>query len=356
MTLHSDIAAESKRVQRRNGPARALNLALQGAGAHGAFGWGILDKLLEDGRIDIEGIAAASAGALNATVYAYGNMKGGKEGARALLESFWRAASNSTAWLAPARRPPLAAMFQTVEPLAWRWFEHLTQVMSPYEFNPLNLDPLRGVLESVVDFGLLRRCRTTALAICTTHVRSGRGRIFTTREITPEAVLASTCQPTLAQAVEIDGEHYWDGVYSGYPALGALIANTAARDILIGQISPIERRDLPRRAGDIQRRMNEIALHTALLREARALAAVTQLIDDDWIKPEHRGKLARIHLHAIRSDDIVSDLTIASPFETGWKFLTRLRDAGRLAAEMWLEANFDKVGLRSTIDLHSNRL
>jgi len=356
MTMHTDIASDAKRVQRRNGPTRSLNLALQGVGAHGAFGWGILDKLLEDGRIDIDGIAATSAGAMNAVVYTYGHMKGGKEGARALLETFWHKASDKAAWLNPLQRTPLDAMFDMREPLAWRWFEQLTQVMSPYEFNPLNVNPLRGVLESVIDFGLLRRCRTTQLGICATHVKSGRGRIFTTREITPDAVLASACQPSLSHAVTIDGEQYWDGVFSGYPALGALIANTSSHDVLIGQISPIERRDVPRRAPDIQGRITEIALHSSLLREARALAAITQLVDDDWIRLEHKNKLRRVHVHAIRSDEIVSDLTIASSFETGWKSLTRLRDAGRLATELWLEAHFDKISVRSTIDLYANHL
>lgn len=356
MNMHTDIAAGTRRTRRRNGPVRSLNLALQGAGAHGAFGWGILDKLLEDGRIDIDGITATSAGAMNAVVYAYGHMQGGKEGAREQLESFWRKVSDRAAWTNPMRRTPMDAMFPMSEPMAWRWFENMIRVMSPYEFNPLNLNPMRGILESVVDFGLLSRCWTTQLAVCATHVKSGRGRIFTTREITADAVLASACMPSLSQAVTIDGEQYWDGVYSGYPALGALIANTSTRDVLIAQIDPIERRDVPRRAPDIQSRIGEIALHSSLLREARALAAITQLIDDDWIKLEHKNKLSRVHVHAIRSDEIVSDLTIASTFETGWKFLTQLRDAGRLAAELWLDTHFDKIGVRSTIDLHANHL
>ncbi|MEI9887097.1 MAG: patatin-like phospholipase family protein [Rhizomicrobium sp.] len=356
MNVQADIAASSRRLQRHNLPRRALNLALQGSGSHGAFGWGILDKFLEDGRVEIDGISATSSGALNAAVYAYGNMKGGKEGARAALETFWRKVSEKSGWAGPLAKTPLGLMFAAAEPLSHHWFEGLIQALSPYEFNPLNINPLRGVLESVVDFTELHRCKATELSVCATHVRSGRARVFSNRQITADAVLASACLPTLAQAVEIDGEAHWDGVYSGYPALGALVANAPSRDILIGQISPIERRELPRRAPDIQARMTEISLHNSLLREARALAAVTQLIDDDWIRPEHRNKLARVHIHAIRSDEVLSDLSLSSKFDSSWRFLTRLRDRGRLAAELWLDAHFDRIGLRSTIDFTSNHL
>jgi NTE family protein len=285
---------------------------------------------------------------MNAAVYAYGNMKGGREGARELLEKFWRKTSDQSSWFNPLQRASFGTV--PVDPFAWRWFENLTQVLSPYDFNPLNLAPMRAVLESIVDFSLLHRCQSTHLALTATNVRSGKPRVFTTREITVDAVLAAACLPTLAQAVEIDGEHYWDGIYSGFPALGPLIAKAASRDILIAQIAPVARRDLPRRTADIQNRIGEIALGASLLREARALAQMTQLIDDDWIRPEHKNKLMRIHVHAVRSDETVSDLTMVSKYETGWRFLTRLRDAGRLAAELWLETHFDKIGLRSTID------
>ena len=352
MNMHADIVSKTPRVRRRNAATRPLHLALQGAGAHGAFGWGILDKLLEDGRIDVTGITATSSGAINAVVYAYGYLTGGKERARALLETFWRAASDGV--LSSLARGHLTSMY--CDGVAVRWLESMTQLLSPYDFNPLNLDPLRSTLESLVDFAELHRSRKTAIAICATHVKSGRPRIFTNRKITIEAVLASACQPQLSQAVEIEGEHYWDGVYSGFPSLGPLMANSAARDLLIGQISPIERRELPRRAPDIQARIGEIAIHNSLLREAQAMAELERLVDEDWIKPEHRNKLVRINVHAIRSDEVMSDISMVSKFDTSWRSLTRLRDAGRLAAELWLEAHFDKIGVRSTIEHHANHL
>ena len=350
MNMHADIVAKRPRVRRRNAATRPLHLALQGAGAHGAFGWGILDKLLEDGRIDVTGITATSSGAINAVVYAYGDLTGGKERARALLETFWRAASDGV--LSSLTRVPLATMF--CDGVAARWLESMSQVLSPYDFNPLNLNPLRSTLESLVDFAELHRSRRTVIAICATHVKSGRPRIFTNRTITVDAVLASACQPQLSQAIEIEGEHYWDGVYSGFPSLTPMMANSASRDLLIGQISPVERRELPRRAPDIQARIAEIAIHNSILREAQAMADLTRLIDDDWIKPEHKNKFSRINVHAIRSSEIMSDTSTVSKFDTSWRSLTRLRDMGRLAAELWLETHFDKIGVCSTISLHAD--
>jgi NTE family protein len=356
MNMHVDMTANARSIQRRNTTVRALNLALQGAGAHGAFGWGILDKLLEDSRVDIDGLLATGAGAMNAVVYAYGDMKGGREQARVLLETFWRKASENGAWGNSVRRTPFERIFDTAESMSWRWFEGITQVLSPYEFNPFNLNPMRDILETVIDFDEFYRRKTTRVAICATHVRSGKPRTFSGNQITVDAVLASACMPTLSQAVEIDGEHYWDGVYSGYPELTPLLAKGATRDILIGQISPVERCNIPRRAPEIQNRISEITLHASLLREIRAIAAVTQMIDDDWIKPEHRAKLLPIHVHAIHSGATMSDMSLASKFDTSWRALTKLRDKGRQAAELWLETNFDKIGVRSTIDLHANHL
>jgi NTE family protein len=352
MNMHAeDIAMKSSQIRRRNGSARTLHLVLQGVGAHGAFGWGILDRLLEDGRIDISGITATSSGAINAVVYAYGQLTGGKEQARALLEDFWRAASSNI--VGPLAPTPLGAMFGNAMPVCW--LEGLTQVLSPYEFNPLNLNPLRSALHRLVDFDELHRSRQTQLTICATHVRSGRARIFSNRQITIDAVLASACQPQLSQAVEIEGESYWDGVYSG-PALAPLLANSKSRDVLIGQISPVERRQLPRRAPDIQARVSEIAIHNSLLRETLALANLAQSIDENWIKPEYRSKLSRINVHAIRWDEIMSDFSATSTFDTSWRCLSRLRDMGRLAAELWLETHFEKIGVCSTIDLHDHHL
>jgi NTE family protein len=347
MDMHVDTLASLRPATRRNGTTRTLNLALQGAGSHGAFCWGILDKLLEDGRIEIDGITATSAGAYCAVVYAYGFLRGGKDNARTLLERFWRKVSEESAWIHPLRYAPMAVMFG--EPASWRWFEHMTQVLSPYEFNPLNLDPARSVLESLVDFEELYRARATPLVISATHVRSGRKRIFTNREITAKAVAAAACQPALSQAVEIDGEHYWDGVYGAGQVLAPLIARSSSRDVLIGQISPVLQRDMPRRAPQIQARAAEIATHASLLCEARALTAAASLIDESWIKPEHRHRLSPARFHAISADDVMSDVSAESKFDMSGRALRRLRDMGRHAADLWLETHFESVGQRSTI-------
>lgn len=350
MNMRADFphdASDSPACER----VRTLSLALQGCGAHGAFGWGILDRLLEDGRIDIGGLIATSTGAMNAAVFAYASMKGDKEQARAQLELFWRKISERASWRSTLRRSPMGFMFAAIEPFSSRWLDGVTQVLSPYEFNPLNLDPMRDILESMIDFGELRRCRTTQLAIYATNVRTGQARVFTNPQMTVDAVLASACQPTISQAVRIDGEYFWDGVYSGHPMLMPLMADLAAPDLLIGQISPVDRREVPRRAPDIQNRINEITLRNSLSREVHALAALARFIDNDWIKPEHRGKLPQVRIHAIRSDEIMSDLSVSSKFDTSWRFLAKLRDMGRQAAELWLEINFDKIGRESTIAL-----
>jgi NTE family protein len=194
------------------------------------------------------------------------------------------------------------------------------------------------------------------MSICATNVRSGKPRVFTNDEVTVDAVLASACLPMLFQAVEIDGEHYWDGGYIGNPAIFPLIYHTQTPDVLVVHINPIERREVPKRASDIYNRINEISFNSSLMREMRAIAFVTKLIDDDWIKPEYKRDLRRIHVHSIRSDDVMSDLSVASKFETDWGFLTKLRDMGREAASMWLNACYARVGHESTIDIRTDYL
>jgi NTE family protein len=339
--------------------AKTINLALQGGGAHGAFGWGVLDKLMEDGRIEIEALSATSAGAMNATVYAYGYMKGGRDGAREWLQLFWRRISDAGKLSSPIQATPVDAWlraFGLKEPLAYRAFEFMTHVLSPYEFNPLNLNPLKDVLTEIVDFDELRTCTSTMLRLCATSVKTGKPRIFRNPEITPNAVLASACLPLMFQAVEVDGEHYWDGGFIGNPAIYPLIYDAKSKDILIVHINPIVREELPRRSSDIMNRVNEISFNSSLMREMRAIAFVSKLVDEDWLRPEMRDKLSRVHVHAIRSDDVMSAFSVASKFDTDWSFLTQLRDLGRQAAELWLDAHFDDINQRSSVDLQGEYL
>jgi NTE family protein len=317
------------------GGTKRVNLALQGGGSHGAFGWGVLDGLAEDGRLDIAGVSAASAGSINAVVYAQGRMNGGNDGARAALEKFWKGISEAGRFYAPA------AMF----------LQPLTGLLSPYQFNPFDLNPLRDVLAQNVDMEAVRACDQLELFVCATNVRSGQPRVFTARELTLDMVLASACVPHLFRAVEVEGEAYWDGGYMGNPPIYPLIYNTQSRDIVIVHINPIVRPQLPTTPAEIHNRLTEIAFNSSLIREFRAIAFVTKLIEQEWLKDEHRDKLKHVLIHSIRADDVMCDLSAASKLNTDWQFLCELRDRGRAAAAAWLERTYPHIGERSTVDL-----
>jgi len=339
------------------GQIKRVNLALQGGGAHGAFAWGILDKLCEDGRLDLEGLSATSAGSMNAVVYAYGRMNGGLDGAREALEKFWRGISEAGARYSPVRPSGFEEFGIGLEQTpAYVFFDTLTRAFSPYQFNPFNFNPLRDVLAKNVDFDAIHACACVELFICATNVRTGQPRIFRNEQVTLEAVLASACLPFLFQAVTIDGEHYWDGGYMGNPALYPLFYHTQSRDIVIAHINPIIRPQLPTTGPEIQNRLNEITFNASLLKELRAIAFATKLIEQDWLKPEYRDRLKHILVHSIRADEFLCDLTVASKFRTDWEFLCRLRDLGREAARRWLGNTYEHIGHHSTVDLRSEYL
>lgn len=337
-------------ARKGTGDSRIVNLALQGGGSHGAFTWGVLDKILEDGRLDIDGLSATSAGAMNAGVYAYHHMLGGKEAARRGLHDFWQRISKA----GDQTRNPFDAVLESMNLgmlSSQSMFETMTRLLSPYEFNPFNLNPLKDVLNASIDFDRLRQCTTTNLRICTTNVRTGKIRIFGNGEITSDVLLASACLPFLFQAVGIDGEHYWDGGYMGNPAIYPMFTGLASGDVIIVHVNPIERPDLPRSAPDILNRINEISFNSTLMREMRAVRFIRDIMDGDWIKDEHKHKLRYIFMHSIRNDESMASLAVASKSNTNWSFLTGLRDRGRQTAEDWLAENFDHLGKRSSIDL-----
>ena len=338
--------------------SKRVNLALQGGGAHGAFGWGVLDQLAEDGRLDIEGLSASSSGSMNAVVYAQGRMRGGQDGAREALEGFWRKVSEAGALYSPVRSTPWdrALGIGPEHSPGYLLFQALTGAFSPYQFNPLGFNPLREVLEKTVDFEAVHACDCVELFVCATNVRTGQPRIFRNREVTLDAVMASACLPTLFQAVEVGGEHYWDGGYMGNPALYPLIYQTQSRDIVIVHINPVVRTQLPTSAAEIQNRLNEVTFNSSLLRELRAIAFVTKLIEQGWLKDEFRERLKHVLIHSILADGDMSGLSVASKMSTDWAFLCELRDRGRAAAARWLEANFEHLGHRSTVDLRSEFL
>jgi NTE family protein len=332
---------------------KQINLALQGGGAHGAFAWGVIDKFLEDGRIEIEGVSGTSAGSMNAVVFAYGMLKG-PEGARQALHDFWKAISEAGARYSPVKQMPWEKMmhgYNLDQAWASEMFKMVTHSFSPYQLNPMNFNPLREVLEACVDFEELDRSQKTKLFLSATNVRSGKVRVFHTHEITADVVLASACLPYLFQAVEIAGEYYWDGGYMGNPVLYPLFYHTDSRDVVIVHINPIERPGPPTMSNDIFNRINEITFNSSLIKELRSVFFVQKLIDQGWIKDEYKEQLKYVLIHSIRADTALSDLSVSSKFANDWAFLTMLRDRGRSYAAAWLEHHFDDLGVRSSVDL-----
>ncbi|MEP3045584.1 MAG: patatin-like phospholipase family protein [Roseibium sp.] len=328
---------------------KKINLALQGGGAHGAFTWGVLDWFLEDSRFTIDGITGTSAGAMNAVVLASGLEAGGEDGAREQLETFWREVSDE-ARLSPIKRSPLDILlgqWSLDYSPSYLYFDVLSRFASPYEFNPMNVNPLREVLERIVDFDKVHCCSGVKLFIAATNVFTGKIRIFSEKEVTLDAVMASACLPQLYQAVEIDGEPYWDGGYMGNPPLYPLFYETETADVVLIQINPLERREVPKTARDILNRMNEITFNSTLLRELRAIDFVTRLIEEGKLSEDEYQK---VHMHRITADDL-KPLQASSKLNAEWNFLEELRDLGRRTAKDWLDRHYDDIGSRSTIDL-----
>jgi NTE family protein len=351
---------ERQATRRSRGAAapiqKAVNLALQGGGAHGAFAWGVLDRLLVDERVTIDGISATSAGAMNAVVVAYGWTIGGRDGARRALDAFWHriASAPAAGWLQSSWFDRMMRDDSLRFSPALAVFDSITRLFSPYEFNPLNINPLRDILSSSVDFDLLRTAECPVkLFLSATNVRSGKIRVFERREVSVDHVMASACLPLIFQAVEIDGEHYWDGGYMGNPAIFPLIYNCDSRDVVVVHINPLYRERLPRTAAEILNRVNEISFNASLMREMRAIRFVTELIDEHVIVD---GSLRRMLIHSISADAEMASLGAASKLNTDIRFLARLRDAGRRHAEAWLTANFDLLGRESTIDIRQQYL
>lgn len=351
---------------------KTINLALQGGGSHGAFTWGVLDELLRDGRIDFDSITATSAGSMNACVMLYGLHVNGADGARELLEKFWRRVSESGKCF-----NPLSELTATGEKyldkymgvfFPWlpknllnnaaglNYLENIGQTISPYRSNPLNVNPLRDILNEIVDFKQMPKCTEGKLFISATNVRIGESRVFKNDEITEDVIVASASLPYLFHAVEIDGDYYWDGGYTGNPALWPLFYESQTRDLLIVHVNPIVRPDLPKEAYEIENRINEITFNSSLLNELRAIQFVQKLLDKKMLKDSFRDEYKNIRLHAIRSEETMRDAGVTSKYDTNWTFLTSMRDAGRKVAAEWLKNNFDQIGKTATVDIRTDYL
>ena len=329
------------------GQRRRVNLALQGGGALGAFTWGVLDQLMADGRIEIEGLSGTSAGAVNAVVFADGLIRGGPQEARSRLAEFWRAVSVNGP-LTELQRGVVERLFSFV-PREGSWLGALSRFWSPYDLNPLNINPLKDVIERFVDFERIRRERRLELFISATNVQTGALRVFTRKEITPEVVMASACLPLLFRAVEIGGVPYWDGGYSGNPALLPLLRATSTEDTLIVQLNPVERRQMPTRTREIMSRVSEINFNASLLSELRSVEFVNRLVDEGRLpRGFGRGEFRRIRLHRIALDD--EALSARSTLNTEFEYFETLHKLGQRATRRFLDAHFDDIGRRSTID------
>jgi len=329
---------------------RLINLALQGGGAHGAFSWGVLDRLLEDPTIQIEAITGASAGAMNAVALADGLAQCCREDARITLRKFWEGVCDA-ARSSPLQRTPFEKMFGGGWNLdnspTYAWFDLMSRLVSPYQINPLNINPLRDLVENLIDFDRVRKS-DVKLFLSATNVETGRTRVFRNEELTPDHVMASACLPFMYQAVEIEGVAYWDGGYMGNPPLWPLFDHSASDDVVIVQINPIKRPGKPQSARDILNRLNEITFNASLLRELRAVDFVSRLLEEGRL--EGTG-YRRVLTHMIEDEATLSALGASSKMNAERGFIDMLFHRGRTVADIWLMANSSKIGQESTIDI-----
>ncbi len=335
------------------GGAKKVNLALQGGGAHGAFTWGVADQLLADDRIEIVGLSGASAGAINAVMIADGLARGGREEARRRLAAFWRAASTGGD-LPPVQRAIADRLF-SLAPFGATpmqdWFQAMARYFSPYDLNPLNINPLKGLIERFVDFDALR-ADSRQIFIAATNVQTGRLHIFPHDKISAEAVMASACLPAVFRAVEIDGVPYWDGGYLGNPVLYPFFRSTDTEDVIIVQINPLVRKNIPHSTRDIMGRVSEITFNSALMGELRAIEFVNRLIEQGRI-PHGTGpnEYRRINVHRIVLEGLGERLSSSSKLRNDFTSLELLRKLGQRAARRFLDQHFDDIGVRSSVDL-----
>jgi NTE family protein len=346
--------ARSKTQKKPSREPILVDLALQGGGSHGAFTWGVMDRLLEEPWLKIEGVSGTSAGAMNAAVLADGFAAGGAEGARAALATYWQHVSEA-ARFSPFQRSPLDRMLG-------RWtldhspvfvaMDMLSRLYSPYDLNPGGSNPLLAILEKEIDFERLR-ASPIKVFVTATNVRTGRARIFRNAEITPQVLMASACLPTLFQAVEIDGESYWDGGYSGNPTMTPLINELVSDDTILIPINPVERPGTPTSAAEILNRLNEVSFNAVLLKELRMIALLRQVASSGnrTNTSNSEGALwARMRVHMVKNN-VMDQLGYSSKMNAEWEFLSMLKEAGRKAAEEFLAEHGGDIGKTSTLDI-----
>ncbi len=346
--MSSRAQPSASRIQPRAEPPRTISLGLQGGGSHGAFTWGVLDRLLADPRLAFDGISGASAGAVNAVAladgFAHAHAQGSdpRDGARASLARVW----NGVIALGGVQsaRVGFANLFWP-----YRWFNQaFSNLTSPYLLNPLDLSPLRDLLARTIDFDAIARLQHPKVFVCATRVRTGEPEIFSGRRLTLAAVMASATLPMLAQAVEIDGDHYWDGGFSGNPPLKPLIDACSARDLLLIQLNPQTREQIPKSAHDISDRVNEITFNASLLGQLRTIDLINQLLDKNCIDA---SRYKRLNLHLIGGGEALERYGASSKLTVSAGFIHELFELGHSAADRWLAECAEQIGATSTLDM-----
>lgn len=331
-----------------------VGIALQGGGAHGAFTWGVLDRLLEEENLVAEAMCGTSAGAVNAVACAYGLHVGGPNKAKELLEQLWRRVAQSGTYLfKPGMFDKTYSNGDIYNSVGYMMFNTITQFLSPYNFNPFNYNPLRDILTDLIDFEELHLYNKKKLFICATNVKTNRAKIFSNKEISVDAVLASACLPFLFQAVEIEGQYYWDGGYMGNPPISPLIANTDVHDIVLIKINSININSVPTTARDIADRVNEISFNSSLINEMKLIHYRNELVRNGIIQTDDKEN-REIFVHTISGYDALSTLSQSSKMNTSWEFLVDLKNKGREIADNWIKSDFKQVGLKSTFDVEEH--
>jgi NTE family protein len=349
--LQGGVEAWRKSFGAPSGDGKKLvNLALQGGGAHGAFTWGVLDRLLAEERIVIEGISGTSAGAMNAVVLAHGMMENGRNGARKTLYDFWKALSEVSLF-SPFKRAPwdvLSEDWNLDDSPAYLAFDIMTRMLSPYQLNPMNINPLRDILTSLVDFDKVCACEEIKLFISATRVRDGQVEVFNRKRLTPDMVMASACIPFLYQAVEVEGEDYWDGGYMGNPVLFPFAYRCSCNDVIIVQVNPLECSQTPKSAREILNRLNEITFNSSLLQELWSIEFIGRLIDEGSLDATRYRKML---LHCISGEEELKAFNASSKMNPEWAFFTKLHTIGWNKADAWIDRHFESLGKESTFDL-----
>jgi NTE family protein len=334
----------------RNGSRRKIALALQGGGSHGAFTWGVLDRLLEDPSFEIIGVTGTSAGAMNAICLAEGLAEGGPEQARRRMREFWEAVGKMPGLGGLLRWIPgeTLAHMRIEQTPPYMMLDAIRRNLTPDQFNPTKANPLRELLASMIDFDRIRDNTDLIVQVCATNVRTARRRVFSNKDMSVDAVMASATLPDLFPAVEIDGEKYWDGGFSGNPAMAGLIRVLPACDFIIVRIDPVIRKEMPSSARDIHDRVTELSFNTTFWLELSAIAVILRLVDEGELR---RDRFARLFFHAIEASDQLEKIPPSTKLNNAPAFLTYLFELGRTTADSWIARRGADVGERSTIDL-----